>query len=214
MRIYIFRFKQDVALKLNLNLKQLLLLDYIYRFFKYENAKVIESDGKRYLKLSYNKILNDLPLLDVSARQLRNIICDLVSKNVAERFSGKPHEIYIHINWDILEEETQPGQSVESNLSEVERELEKDRQEIVLNHRFYASYNKADTKTLQMLIHKNIKTYMSSVGYEVWFKSLRVEKVMSKKIVVSSPFAQTIKRTFLRQLKTAIYDAFSDVEQK
>ena len=94
MRNYIFEFEQEQALKLDLNLKDLLLLDYMYKFFNSDQIKKQRKDEKFYCRLTYNKVLSDLPILHIKERQLRNMIIKLERKGILERFSElKNHEI-------------------------------------------------------------------------------------------------------------------------
>lgn len=87
MRNYIFEFEQQVAMRLGLNLKELLFLDYILQFVNSGNMRSKRVEGKYYFMLTYKKIIDDLPILKIKERQLRNMITRLEKMHLVERLS-------------------------------------------------------------------------------------------------------------------------------
>lgn len=57
MQPKIFNFPQETLLRLGLNLKEILLLDYIEQFISSGNMRSKRLDGKWYFKLTYKKII-------------------------------------------------------------------------------------------------------------------------------------------------------------
>ena len=76
----VFNFEQSIALEKKLSIKEMLLLDYIYKLFDPEDITNKAKNDKLYCRLTYSKMLNDLPILQVKERQLRNIIISLEKK--------------------------------------------------------------------------------------------------------------------------------------
>ena len=102
MRNYIFAFEQERALNLDLKLNELLLLDYMLKFFQIDQIKRKRKDERFYCKLTYNKILNDLPILRIKERQLRNIIIGLENKGLIERLVELKNQMHLYVNWGLL----------------------------------------------------------------------------------------------------------------
>ena len=102
MRNFIFEFEQDKALELGLKANELLLLDYMFKFFNSDRIKN-QSKGERfYCRLTYKKVLDDLPILRIKERQLRNMIIALENKGVVERFSELKNQIYLYVDFKKL----------------------------------------------------------------------------------------------------------------
>ena len=95
MRNFIFEFKQDKALELGLIVNELLLLDYMFKFFNADRIKKQRKGERFYCRLTYNKVLEDLPILRIKERQLRNMIIALKTKCVVERFSELKNQMYL-----------------------------------------------------------------------------------------------------------------------
>ncbi len=102
MKDLIFEFEQEKAIQHNLKLKELLLLEYMFKFFKNEQIKIKDKGDKFYCRLSYKQMLKDLPILRIKERQLRNLIIGLEQKGIIERFSELKNQVYLFINWDKL----------------------------------------------------------------------------------------------------------------
>ena len=80
MRKYIFSFTQDVLLKNKITVNEALILDYIIQFTSYPGIKTIRVDGEKYYWISYKKILDDLPILDIKKRRRGGIFVELQNK--------------------------------------------------------------------------------------------------------------------------------------
>ena len=98
----IFSFDQSIAIHKKLNIKEILLLDYIYKLFDPEDIKNKAKNDKLYCRLTYSKMLNDLPILQVKERQLRNIIIGLEKKGFLERYSELRNQLYVFVYLDNL----------------------------------------------------------------------------------------------------------------
>ena len=59
-------------------------------------------DGKWYFKLTYKKIMDDLPILGIKERQIRNIITKLEKLGVLNRLSELKREMYLEVDFDVL----------------------------------------------------------------------------------------------------------------
>ena len=70
MKYEILGFNQKQVIELNLNLKDLLLLDYITDAIASPTMEHRVQDGVAYVWLKHDRILKDLPILDISERSL------------------------------------------------------------------------------------------------------------------------------------------------
>ena len=102
MRQFIFEFEQLVAMRLGLNLKELLLLDYILQFVNSGNMRSKRVEGKYYFKLTYKKIMEDLPILKIKERQIRNMITKLEEMNIVKRLAELKNEMHLNVDFDAL----------------------------------------------------------------------------------------------------------------
>ncbi len=116
MRNYIFEFDQQIALRLGLKLNELLFLDYLAKFINSGSMRCKLIEGKRYYRLTYKKVMEDLPILKVKERQLRNIIISLENKGILQRYSELKNEMHIYVDYDVLFGNKLPDKF---NLSEV-----------------------------------------------------------------------------------------------
>ena len=102
MREYIFSFPQSLALRFNLSLSDLLFLDYFYNFASSGAMRYIYHNGKKYYKLTYKKIMDDLPILNKKERQIIEMITNLEKKEFIERYRGFKNQMYIFVDYDVL----------------------------------------------------------------------------------------------------------------
>lgn len=116
MRNFIFEFDQQVVLRLGLKLNELLFLDYVAQFINSGHMRYKFISGKRYYRLTYKKTLEDLLVLHVKERQLRNIITSLEEKGVLQRYAELKNEMHIYVDFDVLFGNKLPDKF---NLSEV-----------------------------------------------------------------------------------------------
>ena len=116
MRKYIFEFDQEIVLRLGLKLNELLFLDYVAQFINSGNMRYKYLSGKRYYRLTYKKILEDLPVLKIKERQLRNLITSLEEKGVLERYAELKNEMHLYVDFDVLFGKKLPDKF---NLSEI-----------------------------------------------------------------------------------------------
>ena len=104
----VFNFDQSIALDKKLSIKEMLLLDYIYKLFDPEDITNKAKTDKLYCRLTYSKLLKDLPILQVKERQLRNIIISLERKGFLERYSELRNQLYVFVYLDnLLKENSQ-----------------------------------------------------------------------------------------------------------
>lgn len=71
MRPKIFNFPQVTLLRLGLSLKEVLFLDYLQQFIVGNHMRSKRVDEKWYYKITYKKIMEDLPILNIKERQIR-----------------------------------------------------------------------------------------------------------------------------------------------
>ncbi len=102
MRQFIFEFEQPVVMRLGLNLKELLFLDYILQFVNSGNMRSKRVESKYYFKLTYKKIMEDLPILKIKERQIRNMITKLENMHLVECLSELRNEMHLNVDFDAL----------------------------------------------------------------------------------------------------------------
>ena len=104
LRTYIFGFPQINAVKLGLKVNELLILDYLNKLFCSGISKKEVRGSKRYYRLTYKKILNDLPILNIKERRLREIFTNLENLGLVDRLMEDTKEMYIYVDFDKLME--------------------------------------------------------------------------------------------------------------
>lgn len=100
---YIFDYQQRIALQDDLNIKDLTLLFYFSKNILSQNA----TEGKNFLykTFSYKEIINDLQILKVGVKQLKNLISKLLNQNYIQVKKTMPGETTIKLckkNFEIL----------------------------------------------------------------------------------------------------------------
>ena len=96
------------ASKFNLNVQEGLVIEYLFQFFKSGRMKTKRVGNKIYYLITYDKILQDLPILDIQKRRLGAILKSLEDKKMIEKapdsynqlyitFDGSP---YLHFVWE------------------------------------------------------------------------------------------------------------------
>jgi len=74
MKFELFGFNQGKALEYNLTIEDLLLLDYVWDMIASPTMQHIVDDGVAYVWLQHDRILADLPILNISNRSLINYL--------------------------------------------------------------------------------------------------------------------------------------------
>lgn len=82
MRYTILGFDQKQLIDYNLNMNEVLLLDYIYNAVASPTMQHFLQDGISYVWINHNKILEDLPILDISNDRLKRLLKHLVDENL------------------------------------------------------------------------------------------------------------------------------------
>ena len=116
MRPKIYNFPQETLLRLGLNLKEILFLDYLEQFAGSGHMRSKRVDEKWYYKITYKKIMDDLPILNIKERQIRNMITRLEKIGILQRLSDLKREMYLEIDFNAVYGFTLPTRF---NLSEI-----------------------------------------------------------------------------------------------
>lgn len=74
MKFELFGFNQEKALEYNLTLEDLLLIDYVWDMIASPTMQHIVDNGISYVWLQHDRILTDLPILNISNRSLINYL--------------------------------------------------------------------------------------------------------------------------------------------
>ena len=216
MRNYIFEFDQEVVLRLGLKLNELLFLDYVAKFINSGNMRYKFLSGKRYYRLTYKKILEDLPVLKIKERQLRNLIASLEEKGVLERYAELKNEMHLYVDFDVLFGKKLPAKF---NLSEISFH---DAGNGVLTIDYYdikkikiihdnARVKELDKNEFLNILLANLKIHYGEILYDGFIKDkLDIDEITSKEIIfdignvklVGQTYAQRFKDAFDKTLKT------------
>ena len=100
IKLETLEFSQKKLIKLKLKLPHIVLIDYLHQFFSSGSAQFIVGNKKdTYFYITLNKILSDMPILNIKKRRLQEIILDLVNVNIIKRFFEKSSpKTYIKLN--------------------------------------------------------------------------------------------------------------------
>lgn len=95
-------YDQEAIIKNSLKLQHLIILSYLHQFFSSGNAlfKTKPSSNEKYYLITLNKILSDLPFLNIKKRRLQELIHDLETAKILNRYSEERHcpNIYLSLN--------------------------------------------------------------------------------------------------------------------
>jgi len=100
LKFEILEISQEKAIQLGLKLHHLILIDYLFQFFSSGNSKIIyKTSDEPYFYITLNKILSDLPILNIKKRRLQELISELEDTKVIQRYSSKTSPcVYIKLN--------------------------------------------------------------------------------------------------------------------
>ena len=87
MRHNIFSYSQEVAVKLGLTLPDLLILQWMADFFPTSKVVKHKVGNKIYFWVNYEKLLKDLPILNVSKDRLYRWLKSLTDSHVLEHYT-------------------------------------------------------------------------------------------------------------------------------
>ena len=212
MRNYIFEFDQQVALRLDLKLNELLFLDYVAQFIDsgYMRYKFIE--GKRYYRLTYNKILEDLPILKIKERQLRNIITSLENKGILQRYSELKNEMHIYVDYDVVSGKKLPDKFKWSEIAFHDEgnglltidyyDIKKIK--IILNN---ARVRNIDKEEFLNILLANLKITCGDIIYKGFIEDkLYIEEITDIYIIFGVTNVQMVGQTYGNKFKKAFDD--------
>ena len=209
MRNYIFEFDQQVVLRLGLKLNELLFLDYVAQFINSGHMRYKFISGKRYYRLTYKKILEDLPVLKIKERQLRNLIASLEEKGVLERYAELKNEMHLYVDFDVLFGKKLPDKF---NLSEIGYH---DTGNGVLIIDYYdikkikiihdnARVKELDKDEFFNNLLANLKIHYGEIIYDGFIKDrLDIDEITSKEIIFDIGNVKLVGQTYAQRFKDA-----------
>lgn len=202
MRNFIFEFEQEQALKLNLNLKDLLLLDYMYKFFNSDQIKRQRKDEKFYCRLTYNKVLSDLPIFHIKERQLRNMIIKLEAKGILERLSELKNQMHLYVNWGLLFGSQFPNNQnqSETGFSDVGNSVPTI--DIENNNKIKITIENARVKELDLelfnrKLHELLKQQFSSISYSLFLCKYKAIETHEDGITFAVKWKEHLEKHFM-----------------
>lgn len=212
-----------MAINFKLDLKDLLLLDYLQKYFEsgYSKCKVV--DRKVYHRVTYKKILSDLPILQFKNRRLKIKLDLLEKKGIIERYSGLRRELYLFINFDVLsgtfipntaEDSVQKFQSISTKVPTIDNKNN--------NYNKFNSFvifireaveKEFDILAFEALFHKNILHYVSKYSYDLFLKDCYLEKIDSGHFYLMSRCANFVQEKLGRQIERALEECISSYSE-
>ena len=209
MRNYIFEFDQEVVLRLGLKLNELLFLDYVAKFINSGNMRYKFLSGKRYYRLTYKKILEDLPVLKIKERQLRNLIASLEEKGVIERYAELKNEMHLYVDFDVLFGKKLPAKF---DLSEISFH---DVGNGVLTIDYYdikkikiihdnSRVKELDKNEFLNNLLANLKIHYGEILYDGFIKDrLDIDEITNKEIIFDIGNVKLVGQTYAQRFKDA-----------
>lgn len=212
MRNYIFEFEQEQALRLDLKLSELLLLDYMLKFFQSDRIKRKRKDERFYCRLTYNKVLGDLPILRIKERQLRNMLIGLENKGLVERFSELKNQMYVYVNWELLFGNELPDNENDSatDFLGVGKDLpaidnyDNNKIKIIVDN---ARVKDLDLDLFNKKFHELLKVRVSSVSYGLFLCECKAIETTESEIIFKVKWKEHLEKYFMEKFEQTMKDA-------
>ncbi len=212
MRNYIFEFEQEQALKLDLKLSELLLLDYMLKFFQCDQIKRKRRNERFYCRVTYNKVLGDLPILRIKERQLRNMLIGLENKGLVERFSELKNQMYVYVNWELLFGNELPDNENDSatDCLGVGKDLpaidnyDNNKIKIIIDN---VRVRDVDLDLFNKKFHELLKDRVSSVSYGLFLCECKAVETTESEIVFKVKWKEHLEKYFLVKFEQTVRDA-------
>ena len=214
MRNYIFEFKQDKAIEFGLKTNDLLLLDYMLKFFNTDQIKRQRKGEKFYCRLTYNKVLSDLPILRVKERQLRNMIVTLEKKGLLERLSELKNQMYLYVDFnklfgnDLLNEVSGQANAcldIGNKLPSIDN-YDNNKIKIKINN---PRVRELDLEIFNKVLHKLLKERVSKISYDLFFYVTKAIQLDDDGIVFRVKSKNHIENSFRDKFTSIVTDAVS-----
>ena len=216
MRTRIFIFEQQVALRLGLAINELLLLDYLYNFMQSGRMKEVTINGIKYYKISYSKLIEDLPIIAESERSFRRMLLNLEKLQIIKKINCN-RSIYIHINDEILFGHTCPVNSKipDKFCHDTGQGLQTidyyDIKKIKINCESAHAINISKQEFLE-LFKQNIANLTSEIFYEAFIKNrLTLDEVGKDYFIFSASNVKAITSINGEKFRSAFDKTISDV---
>lgn len=135
MKHQIFHFNQAMACELDLDVKDIHLLDWFVYFRGSGKMVRVMVNGEDYYWVNQNKIIEDLPILKLSISALRKRLLNLsengiIKKTVVHSLNGKKGTFFLMAIdqklWDLMDYDLLTESILKSNKQHQEKEVEKE----------------------------------------------------------------------------------------
>ena len=214
MRDYIFEFRQEKALEFGLKLNELLLLDYMLKFFTSDQIRKKQKGERLYCKLTYNKVLTDLPILRIKERQLRNMIIQLENKGFVERLSELKNKMYLYVDFDkLLGTDLLFGSNGQAtNFLNVGRNLPTIDNYNINKIKINITNTRIQELDLDLFnneLHKLLKEKVSKVSYDLFFQTLKACTVDNDGIIFDAKYKDQIEKSFMNKFISVVNETVS-----
>lgn len=212
MRNFIFNFSQENLIKNNLTMPETLVLDYIYQFEMSGRMQTEFFDGLNFVKISFQKIIDDLPILKLGLRTLQRFFKKYSDIGILTRGTGN----FFSFNWLYLtgicdkivasEEkndkivafsndlEEKNDKIVAKNATKLSRnskiinsnKIKEENDNNYNNNIIYYITNNPEKRELWSNTLNEIKSRVSSVSFELYFQSLIPIKIEDDVIYIQT----------------------------
>lgn len=222
MKDYIFEFEQKRMLDYKLSLKDVVLLKYLLQFFDSGNAVCKMKDGKHFFLITYNKIMEDLPILDINRRQLGRLILELENKKIIERFVYRRLYLYVWINKEKLFNDDEDSQKCLSSEERIDINDLPDSQKCPTIIKYYKSRVKIlykDNARVEELgcdvflakLKRSMRFRMGRFPYEISVNKSKVEVFNKNMIVLYMPCTNVFNFMKNQPLEVAVNKIFRQI---
>lgn len=213
MRNYIFEFEQQKALEFGLKLNELLLLDYMFKFFHADRIKRQRKGERFYCRLTYKKVLGDLPILRIKERQLRNMIICLEKKGIVERFSELKNQMYLYVDFnklfgnDLLNETNgQAGSCLDVGSKVPTIDNYDNKIKIKINN---ARVRELDLEIFNKVLHELLKERVSKISYDLFFHVTKAIQLEDDGIIFRVKWKERIEQAFMDKFTSIVEETVS-----
>ena len=184
------------------------------KFFNTDRIKRQRKGERFYCRLTYNKVLDDLPILRIKERQLRNMIICLEKKGIVERFSELKNQMYLYVDFnklfgnDLLNETNGQASScldVGSKVPTIDN-YDNNKIKIKINN---ARIRELDLEIFNKVLHELLKERVSKISYELFFHVTKAIQLEDDGIIFKVKWKERIEQAFMDKFTSIVEEAVS-----
>ena len=186
----------------------------MFKFFHADRIKRQRKGERFYCRLTYKKVLGDLPILRIKERQLRNMIICLEKKGIVERFSELKNQMYLYVDFnklfgnDLLNGTNGQATScldVGSKVPTIDN-YDNNKIKIKINN---ARIRELDLEIFNKVLHELLKERVSKISYELFFHVTKAIQLEDDGIIFRVKWKERIEQAFMDKFTSIVEEAVS-----